>query len=97
MLVLIAYDVKTSTKEGRKRLQRVAKLCVNYGQRVQKSVFECSVDPAQLVEMKHKLERIIDNDSDNIRIYHMGKNWERKIETLGRSESYNPDSGVLFL
>lgn len=97
MLVLIAYDVKTSTKEGRKRLQKVAKLCVNYGQRVQNSVFECSVDPAQLVEMKHELERIIDNDSDNIRIYHMGKNWERKIETLGRSESYNPDSGVLFL
>ena len=97
MLVLIAYDVKTSTKERKKRLQRVAKLCVNYGQRVQNSVFECSVDPAQLVEMKHELERIIDNDSDNIRIYHMGKNWERKIETLGRSESYNPDSGVLFL
>ena len=97
MLVLIAYDVKTSTKEGRKRLQKVAKLCVNYGQRVQNSVFECSVDQALVVEMKHELERIIDNDSDNIRIYHMGKNWERKIETLGRSESYNPDSGVLFL
>ena len=54
MLVLIAYDVKTSTKEGRKRLQKVAKLCVNYGQRVQNSVFECSVDPAQLVEMKQR-------------------------------------------
>jgi len=97
MLVLIAYDVETSTKEGRSRLQKVAKLCVNYGQRVQNSVFECSVDPAQLVEIKHKLERIINNDLDNIRIYHMGKNWERKIETLGKNESYNPDSGVLIL
>lgn len=97
MLVLIAYDVETATKEGRSRLQKVAKICVNYGQRVQNSVFECSVDPAQLVEIKHELSRIIDNNLDNIRIYHMGKNWERKIETLGKSESYNPDSGVLFL
>ena len=98
MLVLIAYDVETLTKEGRRRLHKVAKLCMNYGQRVQNSVFEyCSVDPAQLVEIKHELERIIDNDSDNVRIYHMGKNWEKKIETLGKSESYNPDSGVLFL
>lgn len=97
MLVLIAYDVETLTKEGRRRLHKVAKLCMNYGQRVQNSVFECSVDPAQLVEIKHKLERIINKDLDNIRIYHMGKNWERKIETLGKNESYNPDSGVLLL
>ena len=97
MLVIIAYDVETSTQEGRTRLRKVAKLCVNYGQRVQNSVFECSVDPAQLVEIEHQLQKIIDNDLDNIRIYHMGKNWERKIETLGKSESYNPDSGVLFV
>lgn len=97
MLVIIAYDVETSTQEGRTRLRKVAKLCVNYGQRVQNSVFECSVDPAQLVKIKHQLEKMIDSDSDNIRIYHMGKNWERKIETLGKSESYNPDSGVLFV
>ena len=97
MLVIIAYDVETSTNQGRTRLRKVAKLCVNYGQRVQNSVFECSVDPAQLVEIKHQLQKIIGNDLDNIRIYHMGKNWERKIETLGKSESYNPDSGVLFV
>lgn len=97
MLVLIAYDVQTSTKEGVARLRKVAKLCVDYGQRVQNSVFECSVDPAQLIKLKHELEGIIDNNSDNVRIYHMGKNWERKIETLGRSESYNPDNGTLFL
>ncbi len=97
MLVIIAYDVETSTNQGRTRLRKVAKLCVNYGQRVQNSVFECSVDPAQLVEITHQLQKIIDNDLDNIRIYHMGKNWERKIETLGKSESYNPDSGVLFV
>ena len=74
MLVLIAYDVETLTKEGRRRLHKVAKLCMNYGQRVQNSVFECSVDPAQLVEIKHELERIIDNNSNNVRIYYMGKN-----------------------
>lgn len=97
MLVLITYDVKTSTSDGKKRLQKVAKTCVNFGQRVQNSVFECSVDPAQLVEIKHEIERIIDNSCDNVRIYHMGKHWERKIETLGKSESYNPDNGTLFL
>jgi len=66
MLVIIAYDVETSTQEGRTRLRKVAKLCVNYGQRVQNSVFECSVDPAQLVKIKHQLEKMIDPDSDNI-------------------------------
>lgn len=97
MLVLIAYDVETSTKEGRTRLREVAKLCVNFGQRVQNSVFECSIDPAQLAEIKHELEQIINKDLDNIRIYHIGKNWEGKIEILGKSESYNPDNGVLLL
>ena len=82
MLVIIAYDVETSTQEGRTRLRKVAKLCVNYGQRVQNSVFECSVDPAQLVEIKHQLEKMIDPDSDNIRIYHMGKKLGKKDRNL---------------
>lgn len=97
MLVLIAYDVETATKAGRTRLRKVSKLCVNYGQRVQNSVFECSVDPAQLVEIKHALNLIIDDELDNVRIYHMGKNWERKIEILGKNETYNPDTGILMI
>lgn len=97
MLVLIAYDVETVTKEGRARLRKVAKLCTDYGQRVQNSVFECSVDPAQMVDIKHKLGKIIDDESDNIRIYYLGKNWERKVETLGKNNAYNPDRDTLLL
>lgn len=97
MLVIITYDVETVTKTGRNRLRKVAKLCVNYGQRVQNSVFECSVDPAQLVEIKSGLSSIIDDEKDSVRIYHMGKSWEHKVETIGRNDSYNPDSGVLLL
>ncbi|MDY5729952.1 MAG: CRISPR-associated endonuclease Cas2 [Eubacteriales bacterium] len=97
MLVLVTYDVETLTKEGRSRLRRVAKLCVNYGQRVQNSVFECSVNPAQLVSLKHELNNIIHLEKDSIRLYHMGKHWEHKVETLGKDDSYNPDTDVLLL
>lgn len=96
-MVLVTYDVETKTKEGRKRLRHVAKECVNYGQRVQNSVFECSLTPAQLVTMKKKLQNIIDEEKDSIRIYHLGKNWSHKVETMGLDESYDPDSGVLLL
>lgn len=97
MLVLIIYDVSTASNDGRIRLRKVSKLCVNYGQRVQNSVFECSIDPAQLVSIKHELNKIINHTEDNIRIYHLGKNWIRKVESLGRNDSYNPDTDVLIL
>ena len=97
MMVLITYDVETVSKKGRARLRRVAKTCVDYGQRVQNSVFECSLDPAQYVMIKKKLKTIIDMEKDSIRFYLLGKNWERRVETIGKDETYNPDSGFLIL
>ena len=96
-MVLVTYDVNTETANGRKRLRPVATLCVDYGQRVQNSVFECLVAPAEFVEIKSKLLDIIDPDSDSIRFYFLGKNWQNRVETIGRDTSYDPDIGVLIL
>ena len=97
MMVLVTYDVNTENAAGRKRLRHVAKLCVDYGQRVQNSVFECSVTPAEFVEIKATLGQIIDNEADSIRFYLLGKNWQSRVETMGRDDSYDPDMGVLLL
>lgn len=97
MMVLITYDVNTETPAGRKRLRHVAKLCVDYGQRVQNSVFECSVSPADFVEIKDKLTKIIDMESDSVRLYRLGKHWQKRVEILGRDVSYDPDMGLLLL
>lgn len=97
MLVLVTYDVNTESDGGKRRLRSVAKVCVNYGQRVQNSVFECSIDPAQFVMIKNDLFKIIDKEKDSLRFYLLGKNWERRIETLGKDESYNPDKGVFIV
>ena len=90
-MVLITYDVETVTSSGKKRLRHVAKQCVNYGQRVQNSVFECLVDPAQFAELKYRLESIIDNKKDSIRYYFLGSNWRTKVEHVGAKESYDPE------
>lgn len=97
MMVLVTYDVNTETAEGRKRLRQVAKLCLDYGQRVQNSVFECSVTPAEFVEIKNELTKIIEMETDSIRFYLLGKNWQNRVETLGCDDSYDPDVGVLLL
>lgn len=97
MQILLTYDVETVTPQGRKRLRQVAKVCTDYGQRVQNSVFELNVDPATLVTIKSKLHGIIDPEKDSIRIYNLGKNWERRVETMGLDESYNPESDLLML
>ena len=78
-------------------LRKVAKICTNYGQRVQNSVFECSIDSAQLRIIKNKISKIIDFENDSIRFYYMGKNWERKVESMGKDDTYNPDTGTLLL
>ena len=83
MLVLVTYDVSTSTVAGRRRLNQVAKACKNFGNRAQKSVFECEVDPAQWSVLKNELVQIIDGSQDSLRIYYLGSNWERKIEHIG--------------
>lgn len=96
-MVLVTYDVNTESKEGRKRLRQVAKLCVDYGQRVQNSVFECSVTPADYVELKHKLTTIINSELDSIRFYLLGKNWQKRLEQIGRNDTYDPDRDVFLL
>lgn len=96
-MVLVTYDVNTESKEGRKRLRQVAKLCVDYGQRVQNSVFECSVTPADYVELKHKLAKIINSELDSIRFYLLGKNWQKRLEQIGRNDTYDPDRDVFLL
>ena len=96
MLVLVTYDVQTSSISGEKRLRKVARQCVNYGQRVQNSVFECIVDPAQFAELKHRLSEIIDKEKDSIRFYFLGSKWVRKVESLGVVTSYDPNSELII-
>lgn len=96
MLILITYDVDTSSKAGERRLRRVAKECVNYGQRVQNSVFECLLTEAQLVELKAILSSIIDDTIDSIRFYFLGNNWQRKIETIGKRTSFDPTEALII-
>lgn len=96
MMVLVTYDVNTEQETGKKRLRRVAKVCVNYGQRVQNSVFECDLEPAQFVALKETLADIIDLEKDSLRFYLLGKNWERRVELLGRSESYHPQKDAFI-
>ena len=96
MLVLITYDVNTEDAAGRRRLRQVAKLCVDYGQRVQNSVFECLVDPAQYKLLQAKLLRSIDPEKDSLRFYRLGNKYQSKIEHFGAKTTYEPE-GVLMV
>ena len=95
MMVLITYDVAITTDGGQKRLRRVAKVCEDFGQRVQNSVFECKVDPGQFVFLKDRLLREADLDHDSIRFYFLGANWERRVEHHGAKAGYNPDGPLI--
>ena len=83
MMVLVTYDVSTIDRAGRTRLRRVAKACLNFGQRVQNSVFECNVDPAQWTELRARLEATFDPDQDSLRFYFLGSNWHHRVEHVG--------------
>ncbi len=83
MLVLVTYDVNTIEEGGKKRLRRVARACKDYGQRVQFSVFEIEVDPAQWTKLKARLEAIIRAEVDSLRYYYLGSNWARRVEHVG--------------
>lgn len=85
MLMLATYDVNTSSPAGQKRLRKVAKLCERYGLRVQNSVFELLVDPAQLATLKSELTAIIDHDHDSVRFYRLGNSYQTRIDTMGRT------------
>lgn len=96
MLVLVVYDVKTESESGKKRLRQIAKCCVDYGQRVQNSVFECLVDSAQLKQLQKRISDIMDKEKDSVRYYYLGKNWQRKVEHLGAKESYDPEGFLII-
>ncbi|HPT78929.1 MAG TPA: CRISPR-associated endonuclease Cas2 [Candidatus Atribacteria bacterium] len=96
MMVLITYDVNLETPSGSNRLRRVAKVCENVGQRVQKSVFECIVQPDQFVLLKSKLLSIIDKEKDSLRFYLLGANWVRRIEHYGVAPRYTQDGPIIL-
>ncbi len=95
MLMLVAYDVKTETPEGRRRLRRVAKACENYGQRVQNSLFECLLEPAQWTNLKSRLIEEADLEKDSLRFYHLGANWKRRVEHVGAKPTYDPEGPLV--
>lgn len=96
MLVLITYDVNTQDAAGRKRLRQIAKQCVNYGQRVQCSVFECLLDAAQCRMLQAKLCNIMDAEKDSLRFYYLGNKYESKIEHFGAKQTYEPEGALIL-
>lgn len=96
MYILVTYDVDTTGKSGQKRLRQVAKACMDYGQRVQNSVFECELTEAQLSLLKERIRVIIDRDTDNVRIYHLNRNESRRVETLGMETASKVDGAIII-
>lgn len=96
MLVLVTYDVSTISKGGSKRLRRVARICQNYGQRVQNSVFECVVDATQYTTLKHELRQVMNESCDSIRFYRLGKNYQTKVVHYGVKDSIDLKGPLLF-
>ena len=96
MLILVTYDVNTGSRDGQKRLRQVAKVCVNYGQRVQNSVFECLLDAEQYVVFKYKLEQFVDKEKDSVRFYRLGNHYKTKVEHIGKQPEFSQDD-VLFM
>jgi CRISPR-associated protein Cas2 len=95
-MVLVTYDVETQTDAGKRRLRQVAKLCQNYGQRVQFSVFECLLEPALWVELRAKLLATIDPSTDSLRFYFLGANWQGRVEHNGAKPGYNPEGPLIL-
>lgn len=96
MYILITYDVDTVSELGQKRLRRVARICKDYGQRVQNSVFECEVTEAQYAKLKDALSSVMDKSLDSIRFYHLNRNENRRVETVGRETSYNINDALIL-
>jgi CRISPR-associated protein Cas2 len=94
-LIVVAYDVNTESAAGRKRLRRVARVCENYGQRVQNSVFECWVDASQWVKLRATLVGEIAADLDSLRFYFLGDNWTGRVEHVGSKPGYQPDGPLI--
>ena len=95
MYVLVTYDVSTTSAAGKKRLRKVAKACLDYGQRVQNSVFELLVDFAQWTECRKRLIELIDPEEDSLRFYYVGKNWRQKVEHVGTKPSVDMEGPLI--
>jgi CRISPR-associated protein Cas2 len=95
MFVLVSYDVSTTDPKGSRRLNRVAKACKDYGQRVQYSVFECIVDPAQWAVLKDRLIKEIDDEKDSLRFYYLGSNWRRRVEHIGAKGTVDQEGPLI--
>ena len=95
MMVLVSYDVSTKDEAGRRRLRRVARACEDFGQRVQNSVFECLVDPAQWVSLRARLLAEADAAQDSLRFYFLGAEWKRRVEHAGTKTAYDPEGTLI--
>lgn len=96
MMVLVSYDVSTMTSAGKSRLRRVAKALENYAQRVQNSVFEANVDYGTFLKLKDSLLKIIDTESDSLRFYYLGNDWQKKVEHFGVKTGYDSEGLIMF-
>lgn len=96
MMLIVTYDVDYSEESGAKRLRKVAKICEKYGVRVQNSVFEMMIDNVMLIELKRKLDEVINHEKDSIRIYNLGNKWSRKIYVIGKEINFKQDETLLF-
>lgn len=96
MLVLVTYDVNTESPQGQKRLRRVARACMRKGRRVQCSVFECLLNNAEYIQLKHELGTIIDAQKDSLRFYNLGNSYQTRIEVIGCDHGYDPESSLII-
>lgn len=96
MFVIVSYDVATDAAGGQRRLRRVARACKDYGQRVQYSVFECIVDPAQWTKLKERLVSEIDHQKDSLRFYYLGSNWKHRVEHVGAKASVDQEGPLII-
>jgi CRISPR-associated protein Cas2 len=97
MMVLVSYDVSTVSPDGPKRLRKIAKCCLDFGQRVQNSVFECVVDPAQWTHLRDRLLHLMDPEEDSLRFYFLGKNWAHRVEHVGAKPSVDVEKDPLIV
>ncbi len=95
MVILVTYDVSTVSQKGRKRLRQVAAACLDFGQRVQNSVFECDVEPAQWVALRARLLSLYDEKEDSLRFYNLGSNWQRRVEHHGQKKAIDLDGPLI--
>ncbi len=96
MNILLSYDINTKTRKGRWRLNKIAKICLDYGQRVQNSVYECEINSEQLLKLKERIKEIYNKDEDSIRIYKLGKDYQKSVIHYGIKEVFKPDDPLIL-